>query len=66
MDETDIWRSAQLLIHQHGEDAELAAAKRLAAMIERGDPAGKAVWNRILRAIEELRRMRPLDSHRVN
>jgi hypothetical protein len=66
MDETDIWRSAHLLIQQHGEDAELAAAKHLDAMIERGDPGGEAVWKCVLRAINALRKTSPAEGERTH
>lgn len=50
----DIWRAANLLIRQHGEDAEIVAAQRADQMLERGDPEGRVVWLRIRRAIAEL------------
>jgi len=50
----DIWRAASLLIQQHGEDAEIEAAKRADQMLERGDLDGQVVWKRIRRAIVEL------------
>ena len=50
----DIWRAANLLIRQHGEDAELEAAKRADLMLERGDLDGQSLWRRIRRAIVEL------------
>jgi hypothetical protein len=50
----DIWRAANLLIQQHGADAELAAARRADLMLERGDLEGQTVWKRISRAIAEL------------
>ncbi len=52
----DIYRSANLLIKQHGPDAPIQAAMRADAMLETGDLGGFAVWKRILRAVEELRR----------
>ncbi len=52
----DIFRSAHALIKQHGEDAPIHAAMRADAMLEKGDLDGVAVWKRILRAVEELRR----------
>lgn len=56
----DIYRSAAVLIRQHGEDAALEAASRAGAMLERGDVEGQAVWKRILAAVKELqRRERP-------
>jgi hypothetical protein len=33
----DIWRAANLLIGQHGADAEIVAARRADEMLERGD-----------------------------
>ena len=54
--EIDIYRSAKLLIDQHGEDAGLEAAVRADAMLEKGDMAGAATWRRIVKAVEELQR----------
>ncbi len=51
----DIYRSANLLVKQHGEDAPIHAAMRADAMLEAGDLDGYAVWKRIMRAVEELR-----------
>ena len=39
----DIYRSANLLVKQHGEDAASEAAKRADAMLEAGDRDGHAV-----------------------
>jgi len=50
----DIYRSANLLVRQHGEDAPIHAAMRADAMLEAGDLDGYGVWKRILRAVEEL------------
>ncbi len=38
----DIYRSANVLIREHGEDAALEAAQRADAMLERGDLEGQA------------------------
>ena len=38
----DIYRSAKVLIGDHGEDATLEAAKYADAMLENGDPEGQA------------------------
>ncbi len=35
-------------------------------MLEAGDLDGYAVWRRILRAVEELARVEPVDGERVN
>ena len=52
--DVDIWRAANLVIEQHGENAEIVAAQRADLMLERGDPEGWLVWLRIKRAIVEL------------
>ena len=51
----EIYRSAKLLIDRHGDDAVIEAAMMADKMLEQGDLDGLATWNRILRAIEELR-----------
>ncbi len=50
----DIYRSANELIKQHGEDAPIHAAMRADELMEAGDMEGVAVWGRIVKAIEEL------------
>ena len=57
----DIYRSANVLVKQHGQDAPIHAAMRADAMLDSGDLDGYAVWKRILRAVEELRRTEALD-----
>jgi hypothetical protein len=58
MDDKDVWRAADLLIKQHGDEAEFFAVRRVDDMIERGDPVGEAVWKLIPDAIRALRRPR--------
>ena len=50
----DIYRSANVLVKQHGPDAPIEAAMRADAMLKEGDLAGAATWRRILKAVEEL------------
>ena len=50
----DIYRAANVIIKQYGEDASIHAAMRADAALEGGDLDGLAVWKRILRAVEEL------------
>lgn len=50
----DIFRSASVLIREHGQDAALEAATRADALLDRGDLDGYAVWKRILKAVEVL------------
>ncbi len=52
----DTYRSANLLVKQHGTDAPIHAAMRADAMLEAGDLDGLAVWKRIVRAVEEIQR----------
>jgi len=40
----DIWRAANLLIREHGVDAEVVAARRADEMLDRGDRDGQLVW----------------------
>ncbi len=55
----DIWRSANVLVKAHGEDAPVQTAMRADAMLEKGDLDGYAVWKRIIQAIENLRSTAP-------
>jgi hypothetical protein len=52
--DVDIYRAANLLIRQHGADAEIEAARKADLMLERGDREGQRVWLRIRRAIVAL------------
>ncbi len=51
----DIYRSANVLVKRHGEDAPIQTAMNADAMLEKGDMTGYVVWKRILRAVGELR-----------
>jgi hypothetical protein len=62
--ELDIYRSAQVLIREHAEDAAIEVAMRADAMLDRGDMEGCRVWKRILRAVEELQRESPRGGER--
>ncbi len=55
----DIYRSAKLLIDQHGEDAPIFAAMQADKCLEAGDLDGKAVWMGVIRAIKELLDQQP-------
>ncbi len=50
----DIYRSANELIEQQAEDAPIHAAIRADELLEAGDMDGRAVWLRIVKAVEEL------------
>ena len=55
----DIYRTADLFVKHHGEDAPIHAAMRADAMLEAGDLGGLAVWKRVVKAVEELQRVEP-------
>ena len=50
----DIYRSANELIKQFSDAADIEAAMRADELAEDGDMEGRAVWLRIVKAIEEL------------
>jgi hypothetical protein len=62
----DIYRAAQALVKQHGQDAPIHAAMRADAMLDKGDLDGAAVWKRVLRAVEELQRAKPRSCEAVH
>ncbi len=55
----DIYRSANELIKQYGEAADIEAAMRADEYLAAGDMEEEVVWLRIGRAVEELQRVRP-------
>ncbi len=62
----DIYRSANVLVKRHGQDAPIHAAMRADVMLEAGDLDGYAVWRRILRAVEELQGTAPKSGEAVH
>ncbi len=50
----DVYRTANILVKQHGEDAPIQAAMRADAMLDKGDVDGYAVFKRVVKAPEEL------------
>jgi hypothetical protein len=53
----DIWRSANELIKQFGDTADIEAAARADALLDKGDLDGQRVWLRILKAIDEMQKI---------
>ncbi len=51
--EIDVFRTANILIREHGEDAALGAVQRADAMLEKGCLDGQRVWKRVLAAEAE-------------
>ncbi len=62
--EFDIFRSAKLLINQHGQDALIEAVLKADELLDAGDVAGRAVWLRIRKAVLEL--LKPGDGETVH
>ncbi len=50
----DIYRTAAILVKDHGEDAPFHAAMQADELLDQGDMDGKAVWLRVLAAVKEL------------
>ncbi len=50
----DIYRSAQVLVKRHGQDAPIEATMRTDAMLKMGDLDGYAVWKRVAKVAAEL------------
>lgn len=51
---SDIYRTANMLIETYGEMAAVGAAIKADECLRNGNAAGRAVWLRIVRAVEEL------------
>lgn len=62
----DIYRTASVLIREHGDEASLVAAQRADSFLEAGDIGGLAIWKRVLRAIREIQREEPTAGEAVN
>jgi len=62
----DIYRTASVLIREHGDEADLVAAQRADKFLEDGDMDGSTVWRRVLKAIKEIRREEPRKGEAVN
>ena len=61
-DEIDIYRSANLLIKQHGDDAAIFAAMQADSCLEKGDLEGKRTWLKVIEGIKELQDTTPPSS----
>ena len=55
----DIYRTANLMIQQHGEEAAIQAAMKADEMLAQGNLDGKAVWMQVIEVIEELQMTEP-------
>lgn len=55
----DIYRSAYVLIQQHGEDAGIQAAMKADKFFSNGDLQAYVIWRQILQAVEHLMSTKP-------
>ncbi len=55
----EIYRAAHATVSRYGDDAALHAAQRADELLAAGDMEGRRVWQRIMGAIDELRRTAP-------
>ncbi len=62
----DIFRTASVLIREHGEEADLEAAQRADSFLDAGDLDGQRVWKRVLAAVKEIQRQEPREGEAVN
>jgi len=51
---SDIYKTANMLIETYGEMAAVGAAIKADECLRNGNASGRAVWLRIVRAVEEL------------
>lgn len=61
----DVYRCAQMMLRQHGDEAALFAAERADALLAAGDVEGQSVWKRVLRAVVDLQQQEPVDGQRL-
>ena len=54
MIDRDIWLTANLMIKQYGDGAEIEVGMRADDMLRCGDLGGRDVWRRVLSAVREL------------
>ncbi len=57
--ELDIYRAANLLLKQHGDQAEVYAFDRSRKLSAKGDEEGSAVWLRIAKAAKDILKREP-------
>jgi hypothetical protein len=62
----DIYRTASVLIREHGDEADFVAAQRADSFLEAGDFDGQMIWKRVLKAVKEIQRQAPREGEAVN
>jgi hypothetical protein len=66
LEEIDVWRTAHVLIKQHGIDASWVAAQRAEALLDAGDREGCAVFIKVWKAIKFLQSEKPREREVVD
>ncbi len=66
IDDIDVWRAANILLKQHGENAALVAAQRADDLLAQGDIEGQIVWMQITAAVSDLQRKERRPDEKVN
>ena len=66
MEEVEVWRTANVLIKLHSEQAAFVAAERADELFAKDDFLGCTIWTRVVRAILEIERQKPRDGEAVN
>ena len=62
----DIYRTASVLIREHGEDAALEAAQRVDEWLDKGETGPYLVWKCVLAAAKEIQREEPGEGEALN
>jgi hypothetical protein len=65
-DPKEVYRAAQILVMQHGQNAAAVASRRRDAIMAGGDVLGMATWRLIQRTIEELQRVDRQPSEKIH
>jgi hypothetical protein len=64
--ESDIYLAAQIMVREYGDKALAMSQTKTNKFWDAGDDEGAAVWMRIAKAIEELRKMKPAASDQTH
>lgn len=66
VEQMDVWRTANVLIRAHGDEAALIAAQQADALLAQGDVEGQRVFKAIVEAIAELQRASLREREKLN
>lgn len=66
LEEIDIWRTANLLMGEHGQNAGTIAARRAEELLMQRDTEGWSTWLKIWRAIKVFQTDKPSDGETLH